>query len=39
MFGVEWHPESDGTGEPLYRRFIELCLARTTSALSTPIRP
>jgi putative glutamine amidotransferase len=39
MFGVEWHPESDATGDPIYRRFIELCLARNTAALSTPIRP
>lgn len=39
MFGVEWHPESDDTGEAIYRRFIELCLDRKTSALSTPIRP
>lgn len=38
MFGVEWHPEGDPTGEAIYGRFVELCRARNTSALETPIR-
>jgi putative glutamine amidotransferase len=24
LFGVEWHPESDATGGPVYRRFVAL---------------
>lgn len=39
MFGVEWHPESDATGEAIYRRFIELCQDRSSTTLSVPLRP
>lgn len=28
IYGVQWHPESDKTGEVIYRTFIERCLTR-----------